>query len=108
MRQGEATKWLNIFADANEVTPLIFRNLLLKIFRKIENALRPSFVAVRRHQAAEAALNGSSARKAPTGEGLNKEKLIFDLYRLADARHFPRRGKQGERLGMDWCCYLKF
>ena len=57
MRQGEATKWLNIFAEENEVTPLIFRNLLLKIFRKIENALRPSFVAVRRHL-------------SPQGEGL--------------------------------------
>ena len=36
-----------------------------------------------------------TATPSPEGEGLNKGKLIFDLYRLADARHFPRRGKQG-------------
>ena len=55
----------------------------------------PLTTLLRKEQAAEAAVSGSSARKAPEGEGLNKEKLIFDLYRLADARHFPRRGKQG-------------
>ena len=44
----------------------------------------------------------------PKGKAWKEEKLIFDLYRLADARHFPRRGKQGERLKMEWRCYLKY
>ena len=30
------------------------------------------------------------------GEGLERGKFLIVLYRLADARHFPRRGKQGE------------
>ena len=50
---------------------------------------RPSFVAVRRHL-------------SPQGDGLEKGKILIVLYRLADARHFPRRGKQGGSKGKDW------
>ena len=50
----------------------------------------PSSVAVRRHL-------------SPQGEGLEGGEILIDLYRLADARHFPRkgkgRGKQGEARG---------
>ena len=80
MRQGEATKWLNIFADANEVTPLIFRNLLLKIFRKIENALRPSSVAVRRHL-------------SPQGEGLTKARITLFAEKIKFTEFFSGKGK---------------
>ena len=44
---------------------------------------------------------------AGQGEGLEGGKILIDLYRLAVARHFPRRGKQGERLKLEWCCCLK-
>ena len=57
-QKGKSSKCcVEIICIRKQVTPLIFRNLLLKIFRKIENALRPSFVAVRRHL-------------SPQGEGL--------------------------------------
>jgi len=64
IRQGEATKWLKIFAEEMKIRPLIFRNLLLKIFRKIKNALRPSSVAVRRHL-------------PPGGKAISKAKINF-------------------------------
>ena len=31
----------------------------------------------------------------PKGKPWEKEVILIVLYRLADARHFPRRGKQG-------------
>ena len=55
----------------------------------------PLTTLLRKEQAAEAAVSGSSARKAPAGKPWHKEVILIVLYRLADARHFPRRGKQG-------------
>ena len=55
----------------------------------------PLTTLLRKEQAAEAAVSGSSARKAPEGKPWKKEVILIVLYRLADARHFPRRGKQG-------------
>ena len=75
MRQGEGTKRLTIFAD--------FCNSKNRVKERRAKKRAP---LIRRRTATPF---------PPEGEGLNKEKLIFDLYRLADARHFPRRGKQG-------------
>ena len=74
MRQGEATKQLTIFAD----------------FCNSKNRVKE-----RRAKKRAPLIRRRTATPSPEGEGSNKEKLIFDLYRLADARHFPRRGKQG-------------
>ena len=57
-------------------------HMLATLPGKGENKLRPSFVAVRRHQAAEAALNGSSARKAPPGGRL----IILSKVAFGDGR----------------------
>ena len=37
----------------------------------------------------------ASQGASPQGEALERGKILIVLYRLADARHFPRRGKQG-------------
>ena len=48
----------------NKLRPLIFRNLLLKIFRKIKNALQP---LIRRR----------SATPSPGGKAISKAKINF-------------------------------
>jgi len=73
---------------------LIFRNFLSKIFRKSKMGYAPHH-RLSAEQAAEAAVSGSSARKAPEGKAWNKA----DNFCLIVRKHDEARGSLDVRKG---------